>query len=232
MRKQMLGTIIALLAVVLMAGAQTPGTEATTRASLQKVAVVPGADGISVEMTAKGAVTPKVETLSSPARIVVDLPNAAVATSMKRIQVGNNGVNAVRIGTDASATTRVVVDMDRLCKYELVPGPAGKVTLKLYSAAVAQVAGVPAKSTAAVTAATAAAPAEHKPGLTKAAANEFVVAGCANMSARVANSSAPNANFGLGFGATVAPAGDCATAALAFPSHGARHPSNAFKVPG
>jgi len=175
MRKQMLGTIIALLAVVLMAGAQTPGTEATTRASLQKVAVVPGADGISVEMTAKGAVTPKVETLSSPARIVVDLPNAAVATSMKRIQVGNNGVNAVRIGTDASATTRVVVDMDRLCKYELVPGPAGKVTLKLYSAAVAQVAGVPAKSTAAVTAATAAAPAEHKPGLTKAAANEFVV---------------------------------------------------------
>ena len=101
MRKQTLGTIIALLAIVLAAGAQTPGTEPTvTRAALQKVAVVPGDSGISIEMTAKGAVTPKVETLSSPARIVVDLPNTAVATSMNRIHVGNNGVNSVRIGTD------------------------------------------------------------------------------------------------------------------------------------
>ncbi|PYV48243.1 MAG: hypothetical protein DMG94_04025, partial [Acidobacteria bacterium] len=112
MRKQMLGTIIALLAVVLMAGAQTPDTGTTvTRAALQKVAIVPGDGGISIEMTAKGTVTPKVETLSSPARIVVDLPNTAVATSMSRIHVGNNGVNSVRIGTDASATTRVVVDL-------------------------------------------------------------------------------------------------------------------------
>ena len=36
MRKHMLGTIAALLAVVLMAGAQTPGSEAT-RATLEKV---------------------------------------------------------------------------------------------------------------------------------------------------------------------------------------------------
>ncbi len=61
MRKQMLGTIIALLAVVLMAGAQTPDTEATaTRAALQKVEIVPADGGISIEMTAKGTVTPKV----------------------------------------------------------------------------------------------------------------------------------------------------------------------------
>ena len=51
MRKQMLGTIIALLAVVLMAGAQTPDTGTTvTRAALQKVAIVPGDGGISIEM--------------------------------------------------------------------------------------------------------------------------------------------------------------------------------------
>jgi len=145
MRKQMLGTMIALLAVVLMAGAQTPDTEAASaRAALQKVAVVPEDGGVSIEMSAKGAVTPKVETLSSPARIVVDLPNTAVATSMNRIHVGNNGVNSVRIGTDASATTRVVVDVDQLCKYELVPGPGNKLTLKLHSAAtVAQSASAP-----------------------------------------------------------------------------------------
>ena len=190
MRKQTLGTIIALLAIVLAAGAQTPGTEPTaTRAALQKVAVVPGDSGISIEMTAKGAVTPKVETLSSPARIVVDLPNTAVATSMSRIHVGNNGVNSVRIGTDASATTRVVVDLDRLCKYELVPGPGDKLTLKLQSSPMAaQNTSVSAKPAipvtratllplepTPVTTATLLPPAELKPEPSKTAAINFVV---------------------------------------------------------
>jgi len=137
MRKQMVGTITALLAIVLMAGAQTPGTEAA-RAALQKVSVVRGDSGVRVEMTTKGAVMPKVETLSSPARIVVDLPNTVSSASVSRIQVGNSGVQSVRIGTDANATTRVVVDLERPCKYELVPGPADKLTLKLDGGAIAQ----------------------------------------------------------------------------------------------
>ena len=176
MRKQMLGTMIALLAIVLMAGAQTPGTEAPqTHAALQKVAVVPEDGGVSIEMTAKGAVTPKVETLSSPARIVVDLPNTAVATSMNRIHVGNNGVNGVRIGTDASATTRVVVDVDQLGKYELVPGPGDKVTLKIYPAGkVAQSAGAPEKPSAPATVAALVTPAEQKAEKGKVA-GDFVV---------------------------------------------------------
>jgi len=136
MRKQMLGTITALLAIVLMAQAQTPGAEAS-RAALEKVNVASVATGVEIEMTTRGAVTPKVETMSSPARLVVDLPNTVLATSVNRIPVGNNGVTGVRVGRDASSTTRVVVDMDRLCKYELVPGPGDKLTLKIQSAAVA-----------------------------------------------------------------------------------------------
>jgi type IV pilus assembly protein PilQ len=136
MRKQMLGTITALLAVVLMAQAQTPGAEAS-RAALEKVSVARVATGVEIEMTTRGAVTPKVETLSSPARLVVDLPNTVLATSVNRIAVGKTGVTGVRVGRDATSTTRVVVDMDRLCKYELVPGPGDKLTLKIQSAAVA-----------------------------------------------------------------------------------------------
>ena len=132
MRKQMLGTIAALLAIVLVAGAQTPGTE-TARAALEKVSVVRGDTGVRVEMTTKGAITPKVETLSSPARIVVDLPNTVSSASNRRIQVGDGGVQGVRVGTDANAMTRVVVDLERPCKYELVPGEANKLTLKLAS---------------------------------------------------------------------------------------------------
>ena len=134
MRKQMLGTITALLAIVLMAGAQTPDA-AGTRAALEKVSVVRGQTGLRVEMTTKGSVTPKVEMLASPARIVVDLPNT-LSTAVSRIHVGNNGVEGVRTGTDASSTTRVVVDLARACKYELVPGPAGNLTLKLDDATV------------------------------------------------------------------------------------------------
>src|SRR5712692_3838927 len=151
MRKQMLGTISALLAIVLVAGAQTPGTEAATHAALQKVSVVRGETGISIELIAKGAITPRVETLSSPARLVVDLPNTALASSVNRIHVGNSGVTGVRIGTDASATTRVVVDLERSLKYELVPGPGEKLTLKLDSGSMAAQSSVaPAKTSAPV----------------------------------------------------------------------------------
>jgi type IV pilus secretin PilQ/predicted competence protein len=145
MRKQLLATTWALLAVVVMAGAQTPATEAATHGALQKIGVSSGNGAISIEMTANGVVTPTVETLSSPARIVVDLPNTVMATSQSRIQIGRDGVSGVRIGTDAGKTTRVVVDLDRLCKYQLVPGPGGKLTLKLETSAF-ESASAPAKA--------------------------------------------------------------------------------------
>ncbi|HET8825032.1 MAG TPA: type IV pilus secretin PilQ [Terriglobales bacterium] len=130
MRKHMLGTITALLAIVLVAGAQTPGSEAVN-AALQKVTVNRGQGVVSVEMTTKGAITPKVETLSSPDRLVVDLPNTVLATAGGHITVGSDGVKGVRMGTDAQAMTRVVVDLERPAKYELVPGPGQKLTLKI-----------------------------------------------------------------------------------------------------
>src|SRR5260370_9957450 len=138
MRKQLLGTISALLAIVLVAGAETPGTGTeAAHAGLAKVSVVGGENGVSIEMTAKGTISPRVETLSSPPRIVVDLPNTVLATSVSRIHVGNNGVTGVRIGTDATATTRLVLYLERPCKYELVQGPGAKLTLKLCDGSIA-----------------------------------------------------------------------------------------------
>jgi type IV pilus assembly protein PilQ len=175
MRKQMLATI-SLLAIVLVAGAQTPGTETATHAALQKVSVVRGETGISIELSTKGAITPRVETLSSPDRLVVDLPNTALATSVNRIRVGSSGVTGVRIGTDASATTRVVVDLERPLKYELVPGPGEKLTLKLDSGSLAAKTSVaPAKTSAPVVTAALTAPSEPKPQAGKPAAQDFVV---------------------------------------------------------
>ncbi len=65
-----------------------------------------------------------------------------MATGQRRIAVGAAGVKSVRIGTDGQThpTTRIVVDLDKACAYELTPGPAGKLVLTLHANAVAKAA--------------------------------------------------------------------------------------------
>jgi len=117
-----------LLVLGVAAAAQTPG-------QLDRVNVVRGTDNVRVEISARGDVTPKLETLDSPARVVVNLPETAMATGQSHIAVGAAGVKGVRIGTDGQKqhpTTRVVVDLEQACTYDLTPGPAGKLILTLH----------------------------------------------------------------------------------------------------
>jgi type IV pilus assembly protein PilQ len=186
MRKQMLGIMSALMAIVLMAQAQTPGAE-LSRAALEKVSVSRLATGVEIEMSTRGAVTPTTETLSSPARLVVDLPNTVLATSVSHIPVRDGAVTGVRVGTDANATTRVVVDLTKPCKYDFEPVPGGKFLLKLDAGSIApENTPTQSKATAPVTAATApvstdavAAPVESKAvaatSEAKTSAQDFVV---------------------------------------------------------
>jgi len=137
MRKQLLGVFLPLLVLVLIAAAETQntGTEANGRAALQKVSVLHSGDGIQLEIVARGTVTPKLSTLESPARLVLDLPNTSMATAETHITVDSDGVKAVRLGSNGMVppTTRVVVDLDKACRYELVPGSDDKYLLKLYT---------------------------------------------------------------------------------------------------
>ncbi len=68
-----------------------------------------------------------------------------MATGQRRITVGAAGVKSVRIGTDGQThpTTRIVVDLDKACTYELTPGPAGKLVLTLHANAVAKASATP-----------------------------------------------------------------------------------------
>ncbi len=135
MRKQQVTMFVSLLLLVVAASAQTP-------TQLDRVNVVRGTDDIRVEMTSKGTLTPKLSALDSPARVVVDLPETVMATGQKHITVGAAGVKDVRIGMDGQThpSTRVVVDLDQACAYELTPGPAGKLVLTLHTNAVAKAA--------------------------------------------------------------------------------------------
>src|SRR5882672_9389626 len=123
MRKQLLGLILPLLAFVLIAAAaDMPGKGVAAASALQRLEVAHSQDGLSVQFTAKGPLAPKVTTLDSPARIVVDLPNTVMATGQHLINVGNSGVKSVRIGMSGQVppTTRVVVDLDAVRPSELV----------------------------------------------------------------------------------------------------------------
>ncbi|MGZ4731809.1 MAG: type IV pilus secretin PilQ [Terriglobales bacterium] len=154
MRKQQLTQFVSMLVLVVVgaAAAQTPS-------QLDRVNVVRSTDDIRVEMSSRGTLSPKLSTLDSPARVVVDLPETVMATGQTRIAVGTAGVKGVRIGMDGQAhpTTRIVVDLEKACAYELTPGPAGKLVLTLHANAVAKANGE-AKTVAATTPAPASKP--------------------------------------------------------------------------
>ena len=151
MRKQLLGVMVPLLAFVLIAAAaDMPGKGTATTSALRRVEVSRGSDGLRVEFIAKGTLSPKVSTLNSPSRIVVDLPNTALATSLGRISVDSDGVKDVRVGTDGKTppNTRVVLDLTAACQHELVTGEDGSVVLKIGETAVAVHHATPAPKTA------------------------------------------------------------------------------------
>jgi type IV pilus assembly protein PilQ len=146
MRKQMLNVFLPWLILGLVASAETPASQpASQRNELQRVKVVRGTDEIRVEISTRGAVTPKVTTADSPARLVVDLPATVMATGQSHITVGSAGVKGVRIAMDGQkpSTTRVVVDLEHNCRYDFKPAADGKLVLTLYAQAATASASVP-----------------------------------------------------------------------------------------
>jgi len=132
--------MVSLLAFVLIAAAaDTTGKGVAASARLQKLEVTDSQDGLRVEFKASGTLAPKVSTLDSPARIVVDFPNTVMATAESHISVGRDGVKGVRIGMDGEVppTTRVVIDLAASCQHELMPGKDGGFILKIHDAALA-----------------------------------------------------------------------------------------------
>jgi Tfp pilus assembly protein PilP len=130
---------VAKPAPVAQAPAAKPAAVSTTASGqhnqLQKVNVLQNSDSIEIEISSSEAVTPRVSKLSSPARVVVELPETVVASSQNKIPVGNGGVKGVRIGMDGKTppTTSVVVDLEKALAYDMNPGADGKLVLTLHT---------------------------------------------------------------------------------------------------
>jgi Tfp pilus assembly protein PilP len=124
------------------------GSQASASNHLQKVNVSQNADGVQLEIVSNNAVTPKVSKLSSPPRLLVELPETVSAAPQNHIAVGSAGVKGVRIGTNDKTppTTSVVVDLDQACTYEVTPESSGKFVLSLHTNGGSAVAASTAKA--------------------------------------------------------------------------------------
>jgi type IV pilus assembly protein PilQ len=182
MRKQLLGLILPLLVLVSLTAGETQTTTGGIRhATLQRVDVMRADDGISVEITAHGAVVPKLTTLDSPSRVVMTLPNTVSAASQSHIVVGRDGIKGIRIGTDGQTppNTSVVIDLVKPCTYELLPG-TDKLVVKLHTSATVATTAAPASASVPVQVASAqpapvVAARESKPTAPASSASDFVM---------------------------------------------------------
>jgi Tfp pilus assembly protein PilP len=133
------------------------GSQASASNHLQKVNVSQNADGVQLEIVSNSPVTPKVSKLSSPARLLVELPETVSTAPQNHIAVGSAGVKDVRIGTNDKTppTTSVVVDLEQACTYDVTPESSGKFVLTLHTEGGSAVAASPAKAAPAASTASA-----------------------------------------------------------------------------
>lgn len=130
----------------LAASAATPAVKSTAALTpnsgnkLEKVNVSHHADNVQIEIESRESLTPVVTKLTSPDRLLVELPATGMATAESKIPVGSNGVKAVRIGMNSKTppTTSIVVDLDHAENYEISPGPSSKFVLTLHAKAASQ----------------------------------------------------------------------------------------------
>jgi len=179
MRKQLTNIFLPLLvlALVAAAGAQETATP-QRRAALLGVDVVRASDGVNLELTTRGEVAPKLSNLVSPPRVVIDLPST-VAVKSQTIAVDSDGVKRVRVGMDGQRppNSRVVIDLDQACQYELSSSTPGKLILKLHTQSgddKNNAGSLPAAPVSAPVRAASTEPAAAKPAAAPSDANNFV----------------------------------------------------------
>src|SRR4051812_21200871 len=112
------------------------------RVQVRNVSLSRGKDGFHVEIAASGPVTPKVMKLTSPDRIVIDIPNSVPATK-REIAVNNGEIKSIRMARYSlnPPATRVVVDLVSAHEYEMAAA-GSHLTLKLHEGTMAAAAPV------------------------------------------------------------------------------------------
>lgn len=106
MQRQLV-TLLLLVSSAVGQGTGAPGEVRDVNLALQD-------DSMLVEVLVSTPVQPTVQTVTSPDRVVLDLPNTTVGPSWQHIRVNFQGVRTVRVGVHSlnPPSTRLVIDLD------------------------------------------------------------------------------------------------------------------------
>jgi hypothetical protein len=115
-RAQCCAAVLAALAAV-PAEAAAQADTASRRlpaADVQSVMVVPGDNGPVVQIVSSRPLTPSLQTVEGPLRLVIDLPNSRLATNRRRIPFRNEQIKGVRVDQNQAQppVVRIVVDLE------------------------------------------------------------------------------------------------------------------------
>ena len=142
---------VAVLAAFLGVSTEAAQVESTSRrapaADVQSVMVVPGDNGPIVQVVSSRPLTPKLQVVEGPLRLVIDLADAKLATNRRRIPFRNEQIKGIRVDQYQSdpAVVRVVVDLNEPILYTWdAMGNRLRIRLHADQAATAKPASVPA----------------------------------------------------------------------------------------
>jgi hypothetical protein len=113
--------LFAILMFVVLALSQVGG-----QVSVRSISVVSDSP-LQLRIQTSGRVTPQAQMVSSPERLVIDIPNAIPGTGLRGITVHGSEVNKVRVSlfTAKPPTTRIVVDLAEPQWYRVAPDASG-----------------------------------------------------------------------------------------------------------
>jgi len=112
-----LPSLVGIFLLALVFSAQAKNT------IVRKVNVLAGANGTELEISTDDPVTPSIQVVTGPDRLVIDFPNSTPAGSLRNLSLARGEVTGVRVGLFSSAppVTRVVVDLKTPQSYQMFP---------------------------------------------------------------------------------------------------------------
>ncbi len=105
--------------VLAVAAIAATSVDAQTIATVRSVSVVPADTGAIVQISATQPITPQLQIVENPLRLVIDLPGSNLGTPRKRIPFRNAQIKGVRMNQYQSdpAVARIVLDLTASVRY-------------------------------------------------------------------------------------------------------------------